>query len=114
MASGLVIERDERGGIPMAEWEGNLAASSVVVATPPRIGINPFTKVEHVFRAPAGSAGFSTAGGDCSVKYREGKLIVTGATKSALAVVTDIARGLNAAVIVEGDESELLDAWEGE
>ena len=98
MADRLSITRDDPGGIPLDEWTRYLAGSAVVRPVPAREGINPFTKQPAVFRPPAGAAVFRTAGGDASIEYRDGELVVSAATEHAMAVAGEIARAMRARV----------------
>jgi hypothetical protein len=100
MADRLSITRDDPGGIPLDEWLQYIAASAVVRPVPPRDGVNPFTKQPTVFRPPAGAAVFRTVGGDCFIEYRDGELLLSGATEHATAVASEIARAMRARVNV--------------
>lgn len=98
MEDQLTITRSNPGGIPLADWLRYLATSTIVHPVPPREGINPFTKQATVFKPPAGAAVFHTARGDCFIEYRDGALLVGGATEHGMAVVREIARAMHAAV----------------
>jgi hypothetical protein len=99
MATRCIVHRE--GGIPLEEWVDYATRSEIIKLTPPRTGINPFTKKPVLFHPQAGSASLITANGECPITYKSGELIANAPDASAIRVIEDVAKSMNAAVRVD-------------
>lgn len=75
-----------------------LATSSLARLVPPREGVNPFTKKPTTFHPAPGSATCPGEGSteSCSIRFQNGKLIVTGPTDRCLDSINELAAALGA------------------
>jgi hypothetical protein len=99
MATRCIVRRE--GGIPLEEWVDYATRSENIKLTPPRSGINPFTKKPALFHPAAGSASLITTSGECPITYKSGELIADAPDATARRAIEDVAKSLNAAVRVE-------------
>ena len=87
----MAIERKAPDTIALNDWLTYLSQNSSLSPTPPREGINPFTKKPTTFKPAAGSAFFDTASGRCSVGYEQGTLVANVPGREAIPVLEQIA-----------------------
>lgn len=80
--------------IPLEEWLAYVAASEKVELTPPRTGINPFTRQPTEFYPAAGSAFVLITGNRCSIAFDAGTLRVDVTDDEMKPVAEEIARDL--------------------
>jgi hypothetical protein len=102
----LILSR--QGNISLQEWLSYVSQSSIIKLTKPRQGVNPFTKLPHLYHPAPGSASFETEIGHVSISYQSGTLEFVlpsveqldhdSANPGGRRIIEEIAQALNATI----------------